>query len=149
MTLQRRELPKVQPERLRKARAAKKPRRPEGFPAEVESLVEARSGGICELDGCGRATVHHHRRPRGNGGTSLVWVNRAANDLHLSRACHEERVEKHRHLSYVNGWLVSLNATAVSADVPVLYRGRWVLLRDDGSVRPLEGDSWDESEVLS
>lgn len=141
-------LPKVQ-KRLRQSRVAKKPSRPEGFPAKVKAIVEARSGGACELDKCGKAEVYHHRRPRGLGGTSLPWVNRPANALHLADACHVERVEAQRHLSYVNGWLVSMLGSAISADVPVLYRGQWVLLRDDGSVKPLEGDCWDESEVLS
>lgn len=148
MTIQRKILPKVQPKSLRTARATKKPA-PQGFPASVKAIVHARSKGVCELDSCGPAQVIHHRRPRGAGGTSLPWVNRAANALHLSDACHAQRVEAQRHLSYVNGWLVSMLGTAVSADVPVLYRGRWVLLRDDGSVTPIQGDCWDEPEVLS
>lgn len=146
--IERKMLPKVQPRKLRESRSAKKPA-PQGFPASVKETVRARSGGICELDSCGAAQVLHHRRPRGAGGTSLPWVNRAANALHLSDACHTDRVEAHRHRAYVNGWLVSMLGSAKSADVPVLYRGRWVLLRDDGSVKPLEGDCWDESEVLS
>lgn len=141
-------IPKVQPKGLRSSRAPKKPSRPEGFPAKVKAIVESRSGGGCELDQCGRADVYHHRRPRGLGGSSLSWVNRPANALHVADACHL-RIEANRTRSYVNGWLVSLHGDKMSTDVPVLYRGQWVLLRDDGSVKPLDGDCWDESEVLA
>lgn len=124
-----------------------KPNR-DGFPKQAKDIIETRSGGVCEIDGCGAAEVIHHRRPRGAGGTSLGWVNRAANGLHVSDACHL-RIESNRMTAYVNGWLVSMNGNEISADVHVLYRGRYVLLRDDGSVKPLDGDAWDESEVLA
>lgn len=148
MTLQRREIPKVQPRKLREPKPVKKPRQPEGFSASVKDTICARSGGACERDECGPAEVYHHRRARGAGGTSLPWVNRAANGLHVSNACHLG-IELNRTRSYMNGWLVSMLGTVMSADVPVLYRGRFVLLRDDGSIRPIEGDCWDESEALA
>jgi hypothetical protein len=120
-----------------KPRAIRKPK-PTGFPASVKATIAKRSGGMCELDFCGPADHFHHRAARGRGGTSLAWVNRAANALHVALACHD-RIEVHRTEAYVNGWLVSRNGTQVSARVPVLRQGVWVLLDDAGGVREIEG----------
>jgi hypothetical protein len=125
----------------------RQPRRPKvstEFPEKVRDLIEARSLGLCELDGCGPIQVFHHRAPRGSGGSSLGWIGRAANGLGLSHRCHD-RVEgrlpdSSRVTSYVNGWLVRRNGYTISADVPVLYRGQWVRLTDTGAPRPIEGD---------
>lgn len=135
----RRAWPKRQPPREKKTSKAYRP--PEGFPKRVQDeIIVPRSGGICELDGCGRAVWFHHRRPRGCGGTSLEWVNRAANCLHVSDACHQ-LVEGRTHgssrkWSLALGWLISQNSDVIAADIKVFYRGRWVLLADDGSVSP-------------
>lgn len=119
-----------------------KPNR-DGFPKQVKQIITDRSAGMCELDFCGPAEVIHHRRPRGSGGTSLDWVNQAANGFHVSAACHDRIEGRHpawsRTQSGALGWLVDLNASRRAADVPVLYRGRWVLLRDDGSITAIEG----------
>lgn len=121
------------------------PKPPKEFPEHVKDIMWTRSGGVCELDSCGPAEVYHHRRPRGNGGSSLDWVNRAANGLALSDSCHmkvEGRLTgSSRAWSTVQGWLVSQNGTDIAADVHVLYRGRYVLLADDGRVRDIEGDA--------
>lgn len=113
-----------------------------GFTPAAKALILARSGGICELDSCGPAEVIHHRRPRGAGGTSLAWVNQPANGLHVSRSCHdwiEGRIPSwSRVQSGKVGWLVSQHSDRVSADVPVLYRNRWVLLTDDGRTVPAQ-----------
>lgn len=137
----RRILPKQQ--RRREKRTPKPYRRPEGFPRDVqENIIIPRSGGLCELDLCGPAVWFHHRRPRGNGGTSLEWVDRAANCLALSDACHrwvEGRTPgSSRTRSKILGWLVSMNADVPAQDVPVLYRGRWVFLTDTGEVSPVD-----------
>ncbi|WP_227979938.1 hypothetical protein [Nocardia spumae] len=133
--LVRQMLPKVQPRRP-------KPNR-DGFPAAVKAIVEARSGGICERDGCGPAEVIHHRRPRGAGGTSLPWVNQAANGFHVSNACHdwiEGRDPAWSRIASADvGWLVSQHSGRTASEVPVLYRGRWVNLTDDGEVHPIGG----------
>lgn len=109
---------------------------PTGFPDTVKRLVARRSGGLCELDGCGEAVWFHHRRPRGTGGTSLEWVNRAANCLHLSDECHRwvEGIppESSRTRSEVLGWLVPKNRDVRAADIEVLYRGRFMFLTDTG-----------------
>ncbi|MFE7799056.1 hypothetical protein [Nocardia sp. NPDC057440] len=141
MTIQRRPS-NIAREFVRRAVPKKQPQtpkpNPDGFPEPVKHIIRARSGGICELDSCGVAQVIHHRRPRGVGGTSLGWVNHAANALHLADACHL-RIELHRTEAYCNGWLVSQLGDKQSADVPVLYRGRWVLLDDRGGITPIEG----------
>jgi hypothetical protein len=116
------------------------------FPKKVRDLIWARSGGLCEIDACGPVQVFHHRAPRGNGGSSLGWIGRAANGLGLSNRCHD-RVEgklpdSSRVTSYVNGWLVRRNGNTIAADVHVLYRGRLVVLTDaGGEPRPIEGDT--------
>lgn len=123
----------------------RQPRRPkpnrDGFPERVKVLIAARSGGICELDACGPAQVIHHRRPRGAGGTSVRWVNQPANGFHVSNACHDRiegrNPEWSRTASADVGWLVSQHASVRADQVPVLYRGRWVNLADDGSVHPI------------
>ena len=139
MTIERRMLPKVQPKRLREPRTTKKPA-PRGFPASVKAIIAKRSGGMCELDFCGPADHYHHRAARGRGGTSLEWVNRAANGLHVALACHD-RIEVRRTEAYVNGWLVARNGQQVSARVPVLRQGVWVLLDDEGGAREIGGVS--------
>lgn len=136
----RRILPKQQSRRER--RTPKSYRRPEGFPKAVQDdIIVPRSGGLCELDLCGPAVWFHHRRPRLSGGTSLEWVDRAANSLHLSDACHQW-VEgsirgSSRTRSKILGWLISQHADVLAEDAPVLYRGRWVFLTDDGDVNPI------------
>lgn len=131
-----RRLSKQQPKRPRLNR--------DGFSAHVEDIVMVRSGGVCELDACGTGEVLHHRRPRGSGGTRLEWVNRAANALLLSNHCHlrvEGRLpDSSRHWSKVRGWLVSQNGYLVATDVAVFYRGRWVLLADNGDIREVGDD---------
>ncbi len=120
----------------------RQPRRPkpnrDGFSEAVKQTISDRSAGICEVDFCSPAEQYHHRAPRGRGGTRLPWVNEAANALHVALRCHDF-IEAHRALAKDNGWLVPRNGTRTAADVKVLYRGRWVLLRDDGTVAPIEG----------
>jgi len=134
----RRSWPKAQPRRPRQA-VKKRTRPPEGFPEPVQALMLVRAGGVCEIDGCGPVDTYHHRRPRGLGGTSLGWVNQAANGLAISNRCHES-IESNRAAALENGWLVKRNGLAVSAEVKVLRRGVWVYLADNGTVAP-EGNS--------
>lgn len=139
----RRAWPKKQPEREPRTPGAR-PRQPEGFSPEVKAIARHRSGGLCEIDACGRANEYHHRGPRGQGGTSLDWVNQAANCLHVTRECHrkaEGRGRWSRKTSQDNGWLVPRNSPLTAAEVPVLYRGRLVRLGDDGSVTEAEGET--------
>jgi hypothetical protein len=109
-----------------------------GFSTIAKQDISHRSHGMCELDFCGPADHYHHRAPRGRGGTSLEWVNGPANALHVAARCHD-RIEANRREAYANGWLVRRNGSLTAAEVPVLYRGRWVLLDDRGGVTPIEG----------
>jgi hypothetical protein len=69
----------------------------------------------------------HHRRPRGAGGTSLLWVGMAANALTLCGhatspdGCHAW-VETHREEATELGYLIPLNGIQVAEDVAAL---RW------------------------
>lgn len=138
----RRFLPKTQARTPARAQASQEPntketyRLPERFPDDVEQLVARRSGGLCELDSCGQAVRFHYRRPPGVDGTCPEWVYRAANCLHLSTDCHlwvEGRAAGSSYQrSMVLGWLVSMTADVIAADVEVLYRGRLVHLTDTG-----------------
>lgn len=92
------------------------------------ALVEARSGGLCEIAMCGGrpATDWSHRVRRSQQGS---WS--PANGLHACRACHG-RITTHPWQCDAerNGW--ALRSTTDPASTPCLYRGRWVLLTHDG-----------------
>lgn len=118
-------------------RTPPKRRRPKpGFSEVVKQTISHRSHGMCELDFCGPAVHYHHRAPRGAGGTSLPWVNQAANGLHLALACHNRIEREDRAIARKNGWLVDRNGLTTAAEEKVLRRGVWVLLSDDGSISP-------------
>lgn len=103
-------------------------------------LVEARSGGLCELCGQARGDHHHHRRPRAAGGSRRSDTNGAANLIALCAHCHLHRVESHRAWALVHGWL--LQQHQVPARTPVLLAGRgWVRLDDAGGTEQYPDDS--------
>lgn len=135
---------------MKRARAKNQPtrkrQRDTGFPDAVKKLIHERSGRRCEVrQAChGDAAVQiHHRRPRGAGGSSLPWVNRAANGLHVCYPCHQF-IEGAREHSEAHGWLVSMNKKRRPDEVPVLlvHDAEAVLLSDDGTFtrRPTEGE---------
>lgn len=103
-----------------------------GFAPAVQAVIDARSGGVCEVCGASRAVERHHRRPRGMGGSSLGSTNRASNALHACGGCHR-LIEANRALSYLTGWLVP-NGKDPSL-FPVLRRGDFVLLDDEGGLQ--------------
>jgi len=103
--------------------------RPQGFTPATRELVNARSGWKCERCGKRGDMQYHHRRARGMGSTKRPESNLAANCLHLDSACHAE-IESRRAVAYENGWLV--RQQEAPTDVPVLRRGVWVLLDNDG-----------------
>ena len=103
-----------------------------GFPDEVHAVVDLRSFGRCEVCGDGRVTDHHHRRPRGSGGSRRVETNSAANCLALCHTCHR-MVESHRSVALLMGWLLPQTTTRPGA-ARVMYRGEWRLLDAVGNV---------------
>lgn len=110
-------------------------RRDTGFPDEVKALVLMRSDGRREA--CGERTgdlQYHHRRARGMGSTRRPDTNTASNCLLVCLLDHAE-IESHRAISYDRGHLVRSMQSPIA--IPVLYRGKWVLLDDDGYTYPV------------
>lgn len=110
-----------------------------GFSPETRAAITDRATdwqGIIRCEVCGEPCSdfeHHHRRARGMGSTKRPETNGAANGLLCCGADHR-RIESHRLLAYDNGWLVK--QSQFPADVPVLRRGVWVNLRDNGDIIP-------------
>ena len=118
-----------------------------GPSAVVVDIVWVRDNGSCARCGTGLSFAQrgsqwsvHHRRPRGMGGTSELWVNQPANLVCLCGSgvtgCHGW-VEANRADARDLGWLVSRNAKFVAAEIPVTYPdGRLYQLDDDGEKVP-------------
>ncbi|WNM74624.1 HNH endonuclease [Mycobacterium Phage Radiance] len=106
-------------------------RRFTGFPPEVKELIWERAHGRCERcnEYASDATAHH-RRPRGLGGSRREDTNVASNGLWACGACHRW-AESYRAQAFADGWLVRQTQSPIQ--IPVLYRGQWVLLDDDGN----------------
>lgn len=105
--------------------------------ASARKAVYRRSRGVCERCGNRPATEWHHRRNRSQLGR---WA--AGNGLHLCSPCHRW-VTEHPAESYVGGWLVRGTDDPENDDpamTPVLYRGRLVLLDDNGGVSEVEAN---------
>jgi len=118
-----------------------------GFSAEVEAQIVGRDLGACAFPTCGRRVAHlergtgfgwaiHHRRPKSKGGTSLAWVNAAANGVVMCE-------EHHRHVhanpaeSYANGFLVRANSIQRSAEIAINHKTLGlVYLNDEGGWAP-------------
>lgn len=97
-------------------------------------LVDARSGGVCEFCGSRRASEHHHRTPRGMGGSSRnPLIHRSSAIFHLCGGCHRE-TEAYRTLARDAGLLVRRDKDTTNA--PISRRGDWVLLDDEGGFAP-------------
>lgn len=118
-------------------------RRDTGFPVRVRNLIHDRAldfndaWAVCEVMAeCQgrRAVAAHHRRPRGSGGSRRPETNRAANGLAVCDADHAW-IESFREQAYRFGWL--LKQHQIPSEVPVLRRGQWVLLDDDGGFTPV------------
>jgi 5-methylcytosine-specific restriction protein A len=110
-----------------------------GFSVVVKALIRDRADNRCEVCGEWYSDMqHHHRRPRGMGGTRRLDTNTPSGCLLLCGSCHRH-VESHRSLAYDNGWLVPQGQTPT--DIAVLRRGEWVLLDDRGGVNPVEAQA--------
>lgn len=106
-----------------------------GFPQRVIDQIDDRSMGWCEVCGKHRVQEHHHRRPRGMGGSRRDDTNRASNGLGLCSGCHR-LVEKHRDVAELHGWLVLQGHEPTRKKVS--YRGQNALLDDGGGIEYLE-----------
>jgi hypothetical protein len=99
---------------------------------DTRNIVRTRSGGLCELHGGHRGDSMHHRKNRSQGGQ---WT--PGNILHLcgdgTTGAHGW-ITEHPLAAEINGWAVK--STENPSAVPVLYRGRWVLLDDEGGITP-------------
>lgn len=127
----------VQPKR----KPMKQWRPPSKTPEEIDARgkVDTRSGGMCEAaiaGACqGQAREFQHRKAKGQLGE---WT--ASNGLAVcghgnAAGCHGY-IHQHPTESYRNGW--SVRSTGDPLLQPVLYRGRWVLLDNNGGVIPVE-----------
>lgn len=92
-------------------------------------LVTERAGGDCECCGMGAAEQIHHRQARGMGGTRAPAANACSNLFFICYNCHSS-IESKRMQAMGNGWLVSKFEDPIAK--PILYRGTWVLLDDEG-----------------
>lgn len=117
---------------------------PQGFSAETKALIYARATddeGVMRCEKCGShygCVEVHHRRPRQAGGDRRPETNLASNGLALDQMCHRW-IESYRTESYEARWLLKSGQTP-SAE-PVLRRGVWVRLGDDGSITPTESEA--------
>lgn len=96
--------------------------------------VYDRSAGRCEADIPSVCTYvareWHHRKPRSLGGR---WD--PSNGMHLCVDCHLYITTHPAHAQRA-GWTVK--ATATPAEVPLMRRGAWGYLDDDGGFEPVE-----------
>lgn len=116
----------------------------------------ARDLGACAR--CGRHVAHlergiawslHHRRPRGSGGSSIAWVEGAANKVVLcgsgTTGCHGW-VEANRKDARAAGFLVPLNGVQKADEVAIKHHTLGlVLLTDEGGWAPVEEGPTPES----
>jgi hypothetical protein len=126
------------------------------FSTQDEEKIVARDQGKCVR--CGRHVAHlqrgwawsiHHRRPRGSGGTSLAWVDQAANGIILcgsgTTGCHGW-VEKNRRAAIDAGYLISALGLSVAEDIPLHPELLgFVYLTNDGGWIPVEEGPTPES----
>ncbi|WP_107984239.1 HNH endonuclease [Rhodococcus sp. OK519] len=105
---------------------------------QVAQQVVDRAGGGCEICGVAEAQQIHHRTPRGMGGSRDPAINMPANLIHICAGCHV-RVESKRVQAEGNGHLV--RRSQGPSEAPILRRGVWVLLDDEGGWMSCPGSS--------
>ena len=109
------------------------PKVDKGSQSQGRTLVYARSGRVCEVqtEVCtGRGQEWQHRKNRSQQGT---W--HASNGLDACSACHAW-IHANPHAAQQNGWTVP--SFADPAERPVLRRGVWVLLDNEGGMAAVE-----------
>lgn len=107
-----------------------------GFSPEVHDTIDGRAMGRCEVCGENIVEEHHHRRPRGMGGSKRPDTNTAANGLGVCGICHR-MIESNRTVALLLGWLV--HSHRQPSEVKVMYRGEWCYLNENGT-------RWDSAE---
>lgn len=104
--------------------------------ADVKTRLYQRSGGRCEAllaDQCtGWAEHAHHRKLRSRGGNDTV-----GNLTDICHRCHEY-VHSSRGAVRAKDWGWLVHSYADPTEVPLMRLGRWVLLDDEGGIRPVE-----------
>jgi 5-methylcytosine-specific restriction protein A len=99
----------------------------------TRALTYTREQGSCARCSVGRADELHHRLPRGMGGSSAnPDAHALSRTVWICRDCHRD-IESNRTQALAQGWLIARGVDHPSV-VPLWYRGRWVLLDDDGGV---------------
>lgn len=102
-----------------------------GFPPEVRELIKARAGGRCEICGYTASDMEaHDRRARGVMGSLHRVADASSGGLWLCGEC-QRIAESYRSHALDRGWLVRQSKSPLAT--PVLYRGAWVLLDDEGN----------------
>ena len=106
-------------------------------PPKVRAALRERSDGMCEIaaPGCtGVATDFAHRKKVGAGGRKGAAARAhhvLANALASCRSCHAN-CHAAPAAAYWRGWMLRENDNPTT--MPVLYRGCWPLLSNDGAV---------------
>jgi hypothetical protein len=130
----------------KRAESAGKPTRPRdtGPDRTTRQLIKERADWHCEVCGIqvyNRRSSIHHRRGRGDGGSSKPEINQPSNLMLLcgtgTTGCHGKVTRNENRVKALTaGWVVELNTRQDPADVPVTHAryGR-VFLLDDGTVR--------------
>lgn len=128
----------------REIRRANQPKRATAsrpaIPARIRAALHARSEGLCEIatEGCmGWAAEDSHRLKLGIGGrkgNARKAHDVLSNLLHACHNCHQTRGHRSPAEAYDAGWMLREYQNPLKE--PVLRRGRWVLLGDDGSIEP-------------
>lgn len=107
---------------------------------KVRTQLRRRSGGLCEiwLDGiCAQtATEASHRIKRGAGGRHGEAAERNGRASNLTFSCSPCHAYLHQYPENARHWGWMLLEDADPPTSPVLIRGQWSLLDDDGSVTP-------------
>ncbi|MEV5211393.1 hypothetical protein AB0K35_28355 [Micromonospora sp. NPDC053740] len=114
-------------------------KRPAVPPAVRDALIERAGGGFCEIQrpGClGQGTDPSHRitqKSGGRHGEAKTAHDRLSNLMWACRRCHDFVTDNpEASKSPTVGW--ALEEWQRPAECPALYRGRLVLLADDGSL---------------
>lgn len=95
---------------------------------------------LCEVCGEQTPTNYQHRKARTHCSPGELWA--VSNGLAVCgqgnvSGCHGERIHQQPRDAWAKGWTVRSHQDP--RVVPVLRRGVWVLLGDDGSFEPYEG----------